>query len=101
MHLSLLTPLHGISYPSFLNFNVLWAFIYVFFFWYYNAVKNGSKQNNGRKIKLKEIWKLVIAALECSEHWGPQGQARTENNDEGRQTLSEWGMFSQVQEKTG
>ena len=47
-----------------------------FFFWYYNAVKNGSNQNNGRKLKLKEIWKVVIASLECSEHWGPQGQAQ-------------------------
>lgn len=65
-----------------------------FFFWYYNAVKNGSNQNNGRKLKLKEIWKVVIASLECSEHWGPQGQASTENNDEGRQTLTELGLFS-------
>lgn len=79
------------SCPIFLNFNIMWVFFYglfFFFFWHCNALKNMNMQNNRKKIKQKEIWKLAIAPLEFSESSRPWWQARTER--QWRETNSDW-----------
>lgn len=70
------------------------------FFFSFGLIKqfrNGSLQNKGRKIKQKEIRKLVIAPLECSE----SSLTSSPEKDDGRQRRTESGMGSQQQGKTG